>query len=84
MLEWNVWKRACEDQFQNNPAYFPDNASKVNWSLTYLDAGLPDSLEKHFILRRSSAITWESLRTLLLDYLGPTETQQQAARIAFA
>jgi hypothetical protein len=50
MLEWNAWKRACEDQFWNNPAYFPDNASKINWSLTNLDAGLRDSMEKHFIM----------------------------------
>jgi hypothetical protein len=35
-------------------------------------------------MRRSRAVTWESLCTLLLDYLGPTETRQQAARIAFA
>lgn len=29
-------------------------------------------------------ITWEFLCKLLLEYLGPTETCQQAARIAFA
>jgi hypothetical protein len=37
MLEWTSWKRACEDMFCNNPAYFPDDASKVNWSLTHLE-----------------------------------------------
>jgi hypothetical protein len=30
------------------------------------------------------AITWESLCTLLLDYLGPTKTRQQVVRIVFA
>ncbi len=84
MLEWTNWKRVCKDQFRNNPAYFPDDASKVNWSLIYLDAGPRDSLKKHFTMRRTRAITWESLCTLLLDYLGLTATWQQAARIAFA
>jgi hypothetical protein len=32
MLEWTTWKRDCENMFCNNPAYFPDDASKVNWS----------------------------------------------------
>ncbi len=30
MLEWTSWKRACEDMFCNNPAYFSNDASKVN------------------------------------------------------
>jgi hypothetical protein len=30
MLEWTSWKRACKDMFCNNPAHFPDDASKVN------------------------------------------------------
>jgi hypothetical protein len=57
MLEWNAWKRAYKDQFRNNPAYFLDDASKVNWSLTYLDAGPRDFLETYFIIRRFRAIT---------------------------
>ncbi len=84
MLEWTNWKRACEDQFRNNPACFPNYESKVNWSLTYLDPGPRDSLEKHFSMRGARAITWESLCTLLLEYLSPTETCQQATRLAFA
>ncbi len=35
-------------------------------------------------MRRTRAITWELLCTLLLEYQGPTETRQQAALIAFA
>ncbi len=30
MLEWIIWKQVCEDLFQNNPAYLPDDDSKVN------------------------------------------------------
>ncbi len=35
-------------------------------------------------MRCTHAITWELLCTLLLEYLGPTETWQQAARKASA
>ncbi len=34
-------------------------------------------------MRRSRTVTWKSLCTLLLEYLGLTKTRQQAARIAF-
>jgi hypothetical protein len=39
LLEFITWKQVCIDMFCNNPAYFPDDASKVNWSLTDLDKG---------------------------------------------
>jgi hypothetical protein len=84
MLEWTCWKRACEDMFCNNPAYFPDNASKVNWSLTHLETGPRDAIGKHFKARQSCAFMWEELCSLLLDYVGPLETRQSAARLVFA
>jgi hypothetical protein len=37
--------------FCNNPAYFPDDARKVNWSLTHLETGPRDAIEKHFKAR---------------------------------
>ncbi len=69
--------------FCNNPTYFPDDSSKVNWSLTHLDTGPRDAIEKHFAARQSCAIMWEAFCSLLLDYVRPPETRQQAARIAF-
>jgi hypothetical protein len=70
--------------FCNNPAYFPNDASKVNWSLTHLETGPRDAIEKHFMARQSRAILWEAFCSLLLDYVGPPETRQSAARLAFA
>ncbi len=84
MLEWTSWKRACKDMFCNNPAYFPDNASKVNWSLTHLETGPCDAVEKNFKGRQSCAIMWEAFCSLLLDYVRLPETQQSAARLGFA
>jgi hypothetical protein len=60
--------------FCNNAAYFPDDASKVNWSLTHLETGPRDAIEKHFKVRQSCAIMWEAFCSLLLDYVGPPET----------
>jgi hypothetical protein len=74
MLEWTSWKRACKDMFCNNPAYFPDDASKVNWSLTHLETEPRDAIEKHFKARQSRANMWEAFCSLLLDYVGPPET----------
>jgi hypothetical protein len=56
-IEWRNWKRACEDEFRNNPAFFPDEESKVNWSLTHLDSGPRDTVEKYLEARRSRMIT---------------------------
>jgi hypothetical protein len=84
MLEWTSWKRAYKDMFCNNLAYFPNNASKVNLSLTYLETGPWDAIEKHFKARQSRAFMWEAFCSLLLDYVGPPETQQAAARLVFA
>jgi hypothetical protein len=74
MLEWTSWKRACEDMFCNNPADFPDDASKVNWSLTHLETGPRNAIEKHFKACQSRAIMWEAFCSLLLDYIEPPET----------
>ncbi len=74
MLERTRWKRACEDMFCNNPAYFPNDASKVNWSLTHLETGPWDAIEKHFKARQSRAIMWEVFCSLLRDYVGLLET----------
>ncbi len=69
--------------FCNNLAYFPDDASKVNWSLTYLETGPWDAIEKHFRARQSRAIMWEAFCSLLLDSVGPLETRQLAAHLSF-
>jgi hypothetical protein len=37
--------------FGNNPAYFLDDTSKVNWSFTHLKTGPRDAIEKHFKAR---------------------------------
>jgi hypothetical protein len=74
MLEWTSWKRACEDMFYNNPANFPNDASKVNWSLTHLETGPWDAIEKHFKARQSRAMMWEAFCSLLLDYVGLPDT----------
>jgi hypothetical protein len=84
MLEWTSWKLACEDMFCNNSAYFPDDASKVNWSLTHLKTRPRDAMEKHFKACQSCTIMWEAFCSILLDYVGPPETRQSAARLAFA
>jgi hypothetical protein len=75
MLESTSWKRACKDMFCNNPAYFPDDASKVNGSLTHLETRPQDAIEKHFKAHQSRAIMWEAFCSLLLDYVGPPETR---------
>jgi hypothetical protein len=70
--------------FCNNPAYFPDDASKVNWLLTHLETGPWDAIEKHFKARQSRAIMWEAFCSLLLDYVRLLESRLSAARLAFA
>jgi hypothetical protein len=52
--------------------------------LTHLETGLWDAIEKHFKARQSPALMWEAYCSLLLDYVGPRETQQSAARLSFA
>lgn len=82
-MEWTTWKRACEDEFRNNAAFFRDEDSKVNWSLTHLDSGPRDTVEKYLDARQSRAITWEQLCHLLLNHIGPAETREVAARREF-
>jgi hypothetical protein len=67
-------ERACKDMFCNNSAYFPNDVSKVNWSLTNLETGPQDAIEKHFKACQSRAIMWEAFCSLLLDDVGPLET----------
>jgi hypothetical protein len=68
----------------NNPAYYPNNASKVNWLLTHLETGPRDAIEQHFKTRQSRVIMWDAFCSLLLEYVGPPITRQLADRFVFA
>ena len=84
--EFNCWARDCEATFRGSPKTFQTDAIKIDFGLRYITDPLRSTWDAytHDQQRKDSAWepSWENLKTVMVDSLGPPEQRKLVAHRA--
>ena len=82
-LQYNCWVRDCEAIFRGAPSTFPSGTQKVDFAVRFLDETTRSTWDAysqdHMRLEASWTPTWEELKAVMLDTLGPESLRRLTA-----